>query len=325
MSTLQKTKIKSVAELSHTLKVGVKELVKTAKNTNLFYRPFDLNKKVSKKWRHIDNPTGKLKITQKAINKQILRELMFQLPSNIMGGIENKSILKNAQVHVGQEMVVTIDIKNCFPKTKNEVIFAIWKNLLEFDSNSARLLTQLTTINGHLPQGSPASPSLSNLALLPISKEILNYSKKHHLNFTMYVDDITLSGKENLALDSIGSVIKIIQKHGYAIRSKKIKKMPSYRTQTTTGIQLNLGISIGKQKVDEIRKEIINLAKLQKPYISRKSIFSKIDFINKISPEKGEKLLEFANMLLDENIDYVAIDPEKDTKRDCDGKRCLAK
>ena len=325
MSTLQKTKIKSVAELSQTLKVGVKEFVKTAKNANLFYRPFDLSKKGSEKWRHIDNPTGKLKIIQKAINKQILRDLMFQLPPNIMGGIENKSILENAKVHVGQEMVVTIDIKNCFPKTKNEVIFTIWKNLLGFEPNSARLLTQLTTTNGHLPQGSPASPSLSNLALLPISKEILNYSKKHHLNFTIYVDDITLSGKKSSALDSISPVVKIIQKYGYAIRNKKVKKMPSYKTQTTTGIQLNSEISIGKQKIDEIRKEIINLAKLQKPYITKKSIFSKIDYVKKISPEKGQKLLEFANMILEEDIDYIAVDPEKDEKRDCNGKACLAK
>lgn len=324
MSTLQKTKIKSVADLSHTLKVGVKEFVKIAKNASLFYKPFDLNKKGSKKWRHIDNPTGKLKTIQKTINKQILRDLMFQLPPNIMGGIENKSILKNAQVHIGQEMVVTIDIKNCFPKTKNETIFAVWKNLLGFDSNSSRLLTQLTTINGHLPQGSSASPSLSNLALLTLSNEIVDYAKKYNLNFTMYVDDITLSGKTRLALDSIGPVIKIIQKYGHAVRNKKIKKMPSYKTQITTGIQLNSGISIGKQKVDGIRKEIINLAKLQKPYISKKSIFSKIDYVNKISPERGQKLLEFANMVLDENIDYIAIDPEKDEKRNCNGKNCLA-
>lgn len=321
---VETTKIKDVAGLSHELGMGVKQVVNIAKKSTEFYIPFDLRKRFSQKWRHIDNPTKELKEIQKKINKHLLRQAMLKLPANIIGGMENKTIRDNAIVHVGQEMVVIIDIRNCFPRTKHTIIFDIWKNILDLDINCSRILTQLTTLNGHLPQGSPASLSLSNLALLPIFEKIDSYTKFRHLNFTMYVDDITISGKSADVLEAISPIIGIIQKHGYSVRSKKIKKMPSNKPQISTGLKLNKEISIDKRVINNIRIEIINLAKLKKPYLSRKSILGKIANVRKISPENGERLLEFANTILPEDIESLAIDPEKDKKRDCDGKHCLA-
>lgn len=321
---LETTKIKDVAGLSHELRMGVKQIVNVAKSSTEFYKPFDLRKRFSKKWRHIDNPTKELKEIQKRINKSLLRQIMLQLPPNIIGGIENKTIIDNARVHIGQDMVLVIDIRNCFPKTKHTIIFDIWRNRIGFGANSSRILTQLTTLKGRLPQGSPASPSLSNLALLPIFEKINNYTKLNRLNFTMYVDDITISGSSGAVLGAITPIIRIIQKYGYSVRSKKIKKMPSNIPQISTGLKLNKKISIDKSVTNNIRVEIINLARLKKPYLSKNSIFGKIANVRKISPENGERLLEFANTLLPEDIESLAIDPEKDEKRDCDEKHCLA-
>ena len=321
---IRKTNIHFTDQLASRLGFGVKQLVKIAKSSNKFYRPFDLKKRFSKKWRHIDNPISDLKEIQERINKLILRDFILQLPSNIIGGVKNKTILDNARVHVNQAMVLILDIKNCFPKTKSTTIYKVWERMLGFDPNSSRILTQLTTLKKHLPQGSPASPSLSNLALLQLFEEVNIYTKQHGLNFTMYVDDITVSGEYEEVTRAIGLLISIIQKYGYQVRSKKIKKMPSSVAQITTGIKLNKKMSVSKAKIDEVRRNIINLANLKKPYTTKKSILGKIEHIKSLSPDRAENLLEFVNMLLPDDIDSMAIDPEKDQKIDCDGKHCKA-
>ncbi len=288
------------------------------------YDPFDMKKYGSTKWRHIDNPFWELKKIQKKINKKILRDVMIQLPANIIGGVKGKSIKDNAARHINQEMMLTVDIKNCFPRTRHKAIYKIWKKFFRFDENSARILTQLTTLKTHLPQGSPTSLSLSNLALIPLFEEVNQYMNKHHLNFTMFVDDITISGGKKFVFKAISPLIRSIQKFGYAVRSQKINKMPASCPQITTGIQTNKKISVNKHSINEIRKQIINLAKKEKPYFSRGTIMSRIGYIRSISPEKGEKLLEFANMLLPININIEYECTKKDQVRKCNGKNCRA-
>ncbi|MDO8503784.1 MAG: reverse transcriptase family protein [bacterium] len=324
MDRIIKPKVSSVDELAHVLKIGIKDLVQTSKAAGKYYRPFDMRKLNSKKWRHIDNPTSKLKVIQKKINKRILRDTMLQLPSNIIGGVLGKRTLDNAKPHVGQKMVLSLDIRDCFPRTRHKKVYKIWKEFFEFDWNSARILTQLTTLGTHLPQGSSASLALSNLALLDLFEEINQYSNRYNLNFTMYVDDITISGDSKPVLQAIHPLIRVIQKHGYAVRSRKIDKMPSSRPQIITGIQTNKKISIDKYTINAIRQQVINFAKGGEQYISRRSVMSKIGYIKTVSPEKGEKLLEFANMLLPQNIVIDFKVSRGDEIRRCNGKNCLA-
>lgn len=324
MDQIVKPKISSVDELAHALKVGIRDLIKTSKVAGGLYKPFDMRKANGKKWRHIDNPAFKLKGIQNKIYKNILHDVLIQLPRNHVGGVPGRSILDNARPYINQEMVLSLDLRDCFPRTKHNKVHEIWRNFFNFDRDSARILTQLTTLERHLPQGAPTSTALSNLATLELFRDIDKYCGRERLNFTLYIDDITISGNSKPVLDCIQPVIRIIQKHGYAIRSSKIQIMPSSQRQKVTSILTNKKTSIDATIINSIRKQIIDISKNGKLKGLSKSVISKAYYVRGVSPKKGEKLLAFAKELLPNN-DAVNLKFEKgDEKRKCNGRNCLA-
>lgn len=302
--------LRSTRLLEHLLKIDRKQLKKLAALAGRYYKPFDrleADEIGNKKWRHIDNPIDELKIIQRAINKKILREAMLSLPNGMMGGVTGKSTRDNAKFHLNQEMVLTLDLKNCFPNTNNRKVYRVWKETLGCGRVNASILTRLTTFQTRLPQGAPTSLALCNLTLLPLFDDIQDYTSAYNLNFTLYVDDITISGKASTVQSSIGSVINLIQGYGYSVRHNKIRIMPASVQQKTTGIIVNKKTAIAIQKVEEIRGQILNMAR--KKTITKNdldSIWGKINYIGSISPARGERLNRFAEMLLPDSAEVYA-------------------
>lgn len=61
----------------------------------------------------------------------------------------------------------------------------------------ARILTKLTTLKYQVPQGIPTSTFIANMVFKPTGLEIDQLAKEHHIKFSMFVDDITLSSKSD--------------------------------------------------------------------------------------------------------------------------------
>jgi hypothetical protein len=285
--------------------IGVKkvDLIALASVAGRYYEPFDRYKGHGSEWRHIDNPVGNLKHVQKSISKYLLRPVIISLPDGMVGGIAGKSIEDNAKYHVHKEVVVRIDIRDCFPSISERHIARIWASNLGCGRNVVNILTKLTSFQGRLPQGASTSSALCNLALLPLFQDIDKYCRSYDLSVSMFVDDITFSGKAVDVYKSIGPVIKIVQRHGFSIRHKKINIMPANRKQKSVGLVLNRKISIERKRVEEVRKKIVQLAK--KSNISRADLYSisgSIKSIKRISHHHGDKLESFANMLLPKDI-----------------------
>lgn len=301
--------LKSTGLLECLLRKKRSYLYKIASHAGSSYRPFDrlqIDSNGEKKWRHIDNPTSELKAIQKAINKGILKKAMLNLPAGILGGIAGKSVKDNAIPHTKQEMVITLDLKDCFPRTSHRKVYSVWKNYFGCGRNNARLLTQLTTFQTRLPQGAPTSLAICNLALLPLFRDIEKYASRHNLTFTLYVDDITISGKAIDALQSITPITKLIQKYGYAVKQKKIRIMPANLKQKVTGFLVNNKLTIEASKIEDIRKLILETGR--KKTVSQQEIDSirgKILHVKNCSPFQGERLERFAEMLLKKPIENI--------------------
>src|SRR3989442_11004796 len=78
-----------------------------------YYRPYHHTTKGGKS-RHIDNPVGPLKQAQDRILQRVLGAV--SLPER-MYGVTMGSIIDHAAAHVGQPVVVTLDLKECFFRT----------------------------------------------------------------------------------------------------------------------------------------------------------------------------------------------------------------
>lgn len=271
-----------------------------AENTNLHYSPFDMHKKDKPKWRHIDNPHRELKRVQKRINKYLLSDKSLQLPAEMTGGITGRSIIHNASYHIGKECVAIIDINDCFPSISHLKIYKVWANTFGCGTRIASLLTKLTTFEGRLPQGAPSSSLLCNFVLLPVFLKIKNFAVMNHLDVSIFVDDIIISGSKKNVTHSIQPIIRLLQSDGFSISRKKMSITTSGNQQKGTGIILNKKISVGRKEINAIRKFIINLAR-NKEYLSSSEIDAingKISFANQVSKQQGAKLTILAKKLL---------------------------
>jgi hypothetical protein len=105
------------------------------------------------------------------------------------------------------------------------------------------------------------------------------------------VDDITISGAR--AREVVGTVTKLLQKHGFAMRARKVKLLARHRAgQEVTGVIVNgQRLSVGRERKNKVRARIHQYS--LSPWISKsnlRSILSTISQIKYISAEQGEAL-----------------------------------
>lgn len=281
------------------LGAGHSDLKTMAAHAGGFYEPFDRRKRQGEgKWRHIDNPKKELKQIQRRIQRRILRRFTF--PETVLGGVRKRSISDNAHFHVGQPVVVTIDLRDCFPRTSYREVFGAFRRELRCSTAVASLLTQLTTLHCHVPQGAPTSLSVVNLTLLPLHDEILAAATSLGLRASLWVDDITVSGAR--AREAIAPIIGAVARHGHAVRCKKVFVYPAARTQRVTGVVVNRKESAGHLRVQEIRNRIVDVAN-QRVILHNDliSVRGQIIQIKSICESQGESLERLAEKLLPES------------------------
>jgi len=287
--------VKSPKHLGILLKRPFKDLKRITDHADDFYDPFpdeQVKPDGSTKIRMIDNPRGELKKIQHVIDKRLLSTLV--MPDSMHGGLKGKSPATNAKPHVGKSVVVKIDIKDCFPSTSNDLVYESFTKILGCVPDAARVLTRLTTYQGHLPQGAPTSTRLCNVCLLPLEKDIHDIAQSLGLVHTIFVDDIALSGER--AREAILPVIKKVLQYGYSVRAKKINPMPNTCKQTVTGVGVNKKPSARGDKFEQVRQRISCLSSfegdLEKELESIIGFVSYVRSVNTTQANNLKRLLE---------------------------------
>lgn len=189
-----------------------------------------LDKHGIQKKRVLHPSINRLKQIQKRILKDILSKL--EIPDYAYGAIKKRDNVKNARKHQGKKFIFTTDLKDFFPSIRNKQVFEMFRSF-DFSPTVSRLLTQLTTYKGRLPQGTPTSPTLANLVFIKTGKKLQEFATENKITFTSFIDDLTFSAPVDFK-SRAHFIIDILQADGFKISHSKT----NYKTRnpTVTGV-----------------------------------------------------------------------------------------
>ncbi|MCR9201170.1 MAG: reverse transcriptase family protein [Planctomycetaceae bacterium] len=200
----------------------------------------------------------------KQLQRTILKRLLAAANSHPMacGFEEGASIVDAALPHEGKQVVVKMDIRQFFESTSAQRVQA-WFASIGWDDEAAVLLTRLTTCNGHLPQGAPTSPRLTNLVNARLDQALLLVARQHGGHYSRYADDITMSfsNRRGRKIRGIVQVVRrILRSFGYTMHGgRKLKILRQHQPQKVLGLIVNQRVALPRKTRRWIRAVRHNL------------------------------------------------------------------
>ena len=241
-------KIGNKTKLAKYLGITRKELLNLC-NDDL-YRVYDEPKHNGTGTRTIEAPAKQLKSIQRKLNKELQK---LETPSYLFSGIKGKSFIDNALVHVQNKYILCVDIHSFYPSTNSKKVLEYYKYSLEIPNDIAKILTELTTFDGHLPTGAPTSVILAYFAYEKTFEDIYKKAQELDIDMSVYVDDITFSSKKTIPTSFYNFVEKRMKQQGLILKKKKTKwyKPDDFKIITGHGISAN---NEGKVPIKNILK-----------------------------------------------------------------------
>lgn len=237
---------------------------------NLNYFRFHIYKKTGQK-RIISAPMPALKTAQKWILTNILEKL--EVHESAHGFKPNCSIVTNAKPHVGSDLIINIDIQNFFQSIYYKRIKSLFCEL-GYSETAATIFGLICTVTEiekktgktiekcHLPQGSPTSPTLSNLVCYNLDSRLAAIAKSFGYCYTRYADDLTFSasGEAKYKFSNLLQEIRsIIASEGFTINPDKTHILGNSAQQKVTGIVVNKKLNISKKTLKAFRATLYQI------------------------------------------------------------------
>ena len=232
-------------------------------------------------YRTIYEPDYTLKSIQRNILNNVLNERITS--SYAKAYKKGLSLVDNATPHLNKKVILKLDIKDFFPSIDFLKVYkkAFPRNM--YPEAVASLLTNLTTYNNFLPQGTPTSSYISNLVLRSFDIKVGNFCEDRNISYTRYCDDMTFSGDFDTN-EVITFVKNALYKEGFILNKQKIKIIKPNKAQIVTGIVCNEKLSIPRPYKKAIRQSIyyINKYGLDNHLKHIKSLDDKTTYLNKL-------------------------------------------
>lgn len=262
--TIPLTKLNNITAFLNSIATQVKEMAKS--DLSKHYTTFKIPKQTGG-FRTIDAPDGELYSLLLTI-KLGFENVLQTLPHNAAYAYtKTRNTLKALECHknANAKYFLKIDIKNFFGSCTEEFIYTQLNKLFPFAilTKQKKYDTILKNIiksacyNGHLPQGTPLSPLLTNLIMIPIDYMITN--RLQNYTYTRYADDMLITSPESFSFTTIINVIKnILQDTPLTIKEEKTRYGSNNGRNWNLGIMYNKenNLTIGHKKKQKLKAAI---------------------------------------------------------------------
>ncbi len=231
------------------------------------------------------------KATLMCVQRQILNDILNAIPPHeaAHGFRQGRSIRTFAMPHVGQTVVLRMDLRDFFPSVSAARTTALFR-VAGYPEPVARLLAGLCTnrvpadawddrscpargssmelwrlrkvyASPHLPQGAPTSPALANFAAFRLDARLQALAQSALANYTRYADDLAFSGGPDFArrarrfIDHVGA---IAIEEGFAINPRKTRLAHQGRRQVLAGVVVNQRPNTTREDYDRLKATLRN-------------------------------------------------------------------
>jgi retron-type reverse transcriptase len=233
--------------------------------------------------RLLEAPKRELKDLQRMILQGILDRIPPHPASH--GFTRGRSAVTGARLHTGRDALLRLDLESFFTAVTVERVYGIFRTagypepvahyqaglcttttpvLLRRQAPPApspdalsrrrRMLAGLAV--PHLPQGSPTSPALANLAAFAFDRRMAGLAARFGATYTRYADDLTLSGDRTL-LRKAGRIVALVEAiaadEGFRLNDAKTRIRSRSQRQLVTGLVVNEHPDVPRSEFDRLR------------------------------------------------------------------------
>lgn len=267
--------------------------------------------------RVISAPMPRLKAAQSWVLENILNKVTAHEAAH--GFRSGRSIVSNAQAHVGRDVLINVDLKDFFPTVGYRRVKGLFA-ALGYSEEAATIFALLctepdveeVTLDGrkyyvalterHLPQGAPTSPAITNALCRRLDHRLSKMASSLGFAYTRYADDLTFSaaGRDvGQTGEVLGRLADIVAHEGFTIHPKKTRVLRRGSRQEVTGIVVNAKPNIDRETLRRFRATLFQIEKdgpAGKRWGACKDVFASIrgfaNYVRMVNPEKGGELVK---------------------------------
>lgn len=281
------------------------------------YRTFYIPKK-SGGMRKIDAPNNELMSALRELKLILETEFHALYHTSAYAYVKQRSTLHAMQKHQKNESkwFAKLDLHNFFGSTTLAYVMKMLSVIFPFNlviqnergRRELETALSLAFLDGVLPQGTPISPMLTNLMMIPVdfilTKQLRNFEKQTYV-YTRYADDFTISSRYEFDISKIEALVKDTLAEfdaPFTVNQKKTRYGSSSGKNWNLGLMLNKDneITVGHKRKAQFQSMLHNFIVAQNRGESWEVseiqyVLGVYSYISSVEPEAAARIVKFVN------------------------------
>ena len=218
-----------------------------------------------------------------------------------------------------------LDLHDFFGSTTQEYVMKMFSMIFPFsevvkiEAGKKQLETALSLafLNGGLPQGTPISPTITNIMMIPVDHRLAttlrnfevvrgaNEHFKEHLVYTRYADDFLISNEYSFDWKKVQQyVLDVLKEFGapFSVNTKKTRYGSSSGRNWNLGVMLNADneITVGYKRKKEFQRMAYQYVTESKsgnkwPLDEVQHLQGLYSYYHMVEPETFDRIIKFMN------------------------------